>query len=528
LISKISTLFHTLSYLKPIQAIYQLKNRVSKVGTLSSFEIATDSPKPLDFFNIQAVHRALKIEENQFRFEFLNLARSYHEGSIDWNDQSHGKLWNYNLQYLDFLRQEDIPVEVKVTLLKDLYSWLWAGKLPLEPYPVSLRVMNTIRFLETNLLPEDDAKLLKSFVAAEVSYLSQNLEYHILANHLLENAFALWTGANYFGHSPWIAKAERLLRKELEEQILPDGAHYELAPMYHQIILFRVLEAYQLTSEEQSLKPVLKEKAELMLGWLEQMTFDNGTLPHFNDTTEGIGMSPSDLMSIGKSIGLVSRKVDPKESGYRILQVNEYKLIADLEGIRPSYQPGHAHADTFSFVLHCGNTPIIVDPGISTYTIGERRSWERSTLAHNTLTIDRQNSSEVWSGFRVGRRARVNILEDKKNFFSARHDGYGKQIHLRTFEIDLKGFIIRDQVSNSREGQLLEVKFHLHPDIVPTILDSSKVAVTDELNLMFDGAASVTIENYEFCLGYNMLKPAKCLLVTLKNDTLITRLHTHR
>src|SRR5690606_8714686 len=109
------------------------------------------------------------------------------------------------------------------------------------------------------------------------------------------------------------------------------------------------------------------------------------------------------------------------------------KLIADVEGIKPSYQPGHAHADTFSFVLHQGDTPVVVDPGISTYAICERRSWERSTVAHNTLTIDRKNSSQVWSGFRVGKRAKVKIVIDEEDRCSAQHDGFGSQVHSRTF-----------------------------------------------------------------------------------------------
>ena len=39
-------------------------------------------------------------------------------------------------------------------------------------------------------------------------------------------------------------KASCLLYKELDEQILPDGSHYEQSPMYHCILLDRLLDCY--------------------------------------------------------------------------------------------------------------------------------------------------------------------------------------------------------------------------------------------------------------------------------------------
>jgi len=526
LISKVKTLLSTLSYLKPIQLIYQVKNRLSKVCALSIFELDLAKTQTLDFFLAPALHTFLTVEPIQWRFEFLNLSKSYPNTSIDWNDQSHGKLWNYNLQYLDFLKQKKILIEIKVLLLKEIYSCLWTGQLPLEPYPVSLRIMNMIRFLESNQISDEDSTLLKSYVIAEVNYLSQNLEYHLLANHLLENAMAWWMGALYFQKENWIPKAEKLLIEQLREQILLDGVHYELTPMYQQIILFRVLEAYELTPDSYPIKSILKEKAELMLGWLDTMIFPDGTLPHFNDTTEAIAYSPKWLLETGKSIGLNPRKVSVKESGYRILEVKTLKLIADVEGIKPSYQPGHAHADTFSFVLHHGRSPIIVDPGISTYNISSRRDWERSTLAHNTVTIDRNNSSQVWSGFRVGKRATVTLLEDSCDVVTATHNGFGSQIHERSFEILENRIQIKDQIKNLKSGSLVEARFYFHPDISPKLKPDNIIELGDELIMKISGASKLEIHDYQYSLGYNCLKPAKLLMVTFTNETIISSLYT--
>jgi hypothetical protein len=523
LISKLATLLNTLSYLKPIQAIYQVRNRLSKVGELSTFELESTKTKTLDYFPNSAIHPFLRVEPNQLRFEFLNLSRTYSTGSIDWNDQSHGKLWNYNLQYLDFLKQEDISLEMKISLVKDLYSWLCSGELPLEPYPVSLRIMNMIRFLESNQIPENELEELRKYLLAEVNYLSQNLEYHLLANHLLENAFAWWMGALYFQKQNWIGKAEKLVKEQLEEQILSDGAHFELTPMYHQIILFRVLEAYCLTPDPYQIKLILKEKAEKMLGWLGKMTFTNGTVPHFNDTTEGVVYSSETLLKLAATIGLNPIPTELKESGYRMFEFNKLKLIADIEGIKPSYQPGHAHADTFSFVMYHGQNPVIVDPGISTYNISSRRNWERSTLAHNTVTIDRKNSSQVWAGFRVGKRANVKLIEDSEYSVIAQHDGFGKEIHQRSFKSTINGFLIIDEILNLKPDSIVEARFYLHPDLHPEIIDLNTVFLKKDLKLAVN-ASEIQIEPYDYALGYNKLISSNLLKIRFTGNTLETSL----
>ena len=53
-----------------------------------------------------------------------------------------------------------------------------------------------------------------------------------------------------------------------------------------------------------------------------------------------------------------------------------------------------------------------------------RRFLERSTESHNTIKYKNQNSSEVWSSFRVGRIAETFIVNENENKISAYHDGY--------------------------------------------------------------------------------------------------------
>src|SRR5690606_15406237 len=113
-------------------------------------------------------------------FTFLNLDFDFSE-ELNWNFQEYGKLWNYNLQYANYLYQSDVSTEEKVGLMKSLYSWLSDGKLSLEPYPVSLRTINMIRWLSATTISNRD---LYSCLYAELDFLSKRLEYHLLGNHL--------------------------------------------------------------------------------------------------------------------------------------------------------------------------------------------------------------------------------------------------------------------------------------------------------------------------------------------------------
>jgi uncharacterized heparinase superfamily protein len=131
-------------------------------------------------------------------------------------------------------------------------------------------------------------------------------------------------------------------------------------------------------------------------------------------------------------------------SGYVRLQFADAVAIIDVASIGPDYLPGHAHADTLSFEFSLGTERVIVNGGTSVYGEGPQRQFERSTAAHSTVEIDGADSSEVWSGFRVARRALVQDVQIQERSdsvaVSAAHDGYGrlpgKPIHRRAWTLE--------------------------------------------------------------------------------------------
>jgi hypothetical protein len=520
-LKKIAVLIRTLKHLKPIQIKFQFINRLKKAKPLSSYFLKVCGFSRIKFFEISEPFVCLKMNNlNEYDFFFLNLSKNFKD-SIDWNFFEYGKLWNYNLQYLDFLKQTNISSTKKFNIIESCYENLINSKLRLEPYPASLRIMNMIRFVSTEKITEDQIVKCNKYILAEAEYLHQNLEYHILANHLLENLFAMHMSAMYFENSERQLIYQKLITEQLDEQILKDGAHFELSPMYHKIILFRMFELYQYIQNKTDFFIYIENKLSAMLSWLNYISFSDGNVPHFNDSTQGIIYSNTYFFKTAKNFNLNMPNIKLKDSGYRKFEKNDFEMVLDVNGISPSYQPGHAHADTFSFCLHFNGKPIIVDVGISTYNISSRRNWERSTEAHNTISINSENSAEVWSGFRVGRRLNVKISKDEKEHLIARHNGYNY------LGISIERTILFNeniQIIDKCSGDIkYERKFnlHFHPDNTLEMKENS-IIINNKLIFNFTGLKKIEIIDYEYCIGYNQLKNAKKVQITFNSEKLIT------
>lgn len=514
-IKKFSIICRTIAYLKITQIFYQIKYRLVKVHNLEYYQITTENINwgPLKF-NLHLPET--KYVTNGREFDFLNLSK-YFEHSVNWNFQDYGKLWNYNLQYFNYLHQDSLPDETKVSYLTDISQWLEDGRLKLEPYPVSLRVMNVIRYLSDK--KKTNAEIIKD-TYSQLNYLNNSLEYHLLANHLLENAFALLMGGCFFRIKKWQSVAKELLYDELNEQVLNDGGHFELSPMYHQIILFRLLELIDwyghIEDPDMGFLLFVEQKAIKMINWLNLISFKNGDIPHFNDSTNGIAFSTKQLLSYADELQLTYNKIHSlTDSGYRKYITPDYECVIDIGQVWPSYQPGHSHADMLSFILYVKEIPFIVDTGISTYQIGELRNMERSTYAHNTVAIEGKNQSEIWGGFRVGRRAKIKIIDEAGMELTASHDGYKKDFgatHQRTFAFGLGSIIIKDKIIDN-SAILAQSLLHFHPDRVVTVATGNLIIIDNIATINFIGADKLKIDKYQSTIGFNKYRDATCIVV---------------
>ncbi len=532
--------FHTIRYLRPVQIRYRIFYFLRKKWrrlTGFRYALATEplAVVSLGFQEFIPAYATWQPAENRFRF--LNVEQVFSE-KTDWDCTTQGKLWQYNLHYFDCLHQPDLDPGDGLRLMLDFVEKLPDTPTALEPYPTSLRIINWVKFLSAHPSPLNPQPSLDKALYAQAHILADNLEYHLLGNHLLENGFALLFAACRYGDERLFRLAEKILCAELREQILPDGGHFERSPMYHQTILHRVLDAYNLLKNNAvpqlpgslKLPGSLATTAARMLAWLHTMTFRNGDTARFNDTTRGIAPTTQQLeeyaqrlgiLPAGPSLPAVRGSYDPERppSDYYKFQSPDYELIADAGDIGPDYQPGHAHCDTLSFEMHIGGEPFLVNTGISTYEKDEHRQRERGTAAHNTVQIGDWEQSEIWAGFRVARRARAVVVASGHDFLEAAHTGYdwlGLR-HVRRWECSETEVRILDVVvprnvipgeapRNNIPRYSYRAHFHFHPD-VHVLLENDRLVCGGNV-LTFSGFSKIILEQYDYAEGFNLRRPA--------------------
>ena len=105
---KLGTIYRTLGYLKVIQIIYQFQFRLGLKLILRPSIKLEDKFAEIRIF--RHLNSSNSFENDPYQFEFLNQKVSF-EGRIDWNHSSNGKLWNYNLNYLDFITNTESSKE---------------------------------------------------------------------------------------------------------------------------------------------------------------------------------------------------------------------------------------------------------------------------------------------------------------------------------------------------------------------------------------------------------------------------------
>lgn len=514
--------FHTLRHLRWIQVRYRLyylfRVKWRKV-TKYHFDFQPLQVPPAQSLTLKPSITAYQSFFSPATFQFLNLNYTF-DSEIDWSYPAFGKLWTYNLNYFEFLLQDQITKQQGLDLIHDFIKKITTSRDGLEPYPISLRTIFWLRFLTQHKINDAD---INRILFVQLKVLSQHREYHIMGNHLLENGFALLFGGIYFDHLPFYKKANQILRTQLTEQILNDGGHFERSPMYHQIILYRLLDCINLLDNNANLKQLestsdlsffLKKNATKMLSWLVLMTWANGEIPLLKDSAKNIAPTTNDLIDYANRLDITASKSSLQNSHYRRLETNYFTAIVDIGDIGPNYINGHAHSDHLSFCMQINQEDFIIDAGISTYEKNQRRQTERSTQVHNTVQISNENQSKVWGGFRVAQRAKVTILQDNKDLIRAEHNGYQnhKIIHERTFQSTDNQLIIKDKLKGNRKTIGI-ARFHFPIAIVPTL--HGHQLQTSLGNLTYTGNIDcININTFQYAVKYNKLITSKVVEVS--------------
>ena len=458
------------------------------------------------------------------RFDFLHVTNPPGEG-IPWSPAAsasspvqYPRLWFYHLNYFDFLNVDltppgDVP-DLRAALAVALH-WLERNRsgreVGWEPYPLSLRIVNWLKFLvrhraSIESLGEVHAQeRIVASLAEQTATLEGRLEYDLRANHLLKNIKALLFAAALLdcaaSERRW-ATGARLLERELDEQILPDGGHFERSPMYHLQVLEDLIDLQELSvASDRLLGPAgrLAERIAAMAAWARALSHPDGEIPLLNDSAFGEARPLTDVLALaerclstqGKRAFEQCPELQPltvfPQTGYAVIRdaASNSALIFDCGPLGPDYNPGHGHCDVLSYELSLYGQRVVTDTGVSTYEQGPERHYERSTAAHNTIRIDGEEQAEIWACFRVGHRPRVACVEGEEvsgfEVVRGAHFGYQRRgvTHSRTVVHTPENvWVIVDSVTGTGDHRV-ESFIHFHPGVsVEPVEDSEPSDLT--------------------------------------------------
>jgi len=429
MLAKLGLYANTVKSMKPSQVYFRIRKMlkldcsvgckvtsdVSKVAPIATVDELDYDPVFLERFPADGL-----INDT---VTFLHSSKEFHW--IDkWHFDDKSALWNFNLHYFEFLfslvdaYRKTSDKKYLEKSIETIRGWInqnpkGDGGEGWSPYTIDLRLTNWLGYYAAVHIELDDdfQSLFINSIHEQYEFLSRHLEKDILGNHYFEDLKALVLCAMFFNDEPVLHTALKAFKAECKEEILPDGMHFELSPMYHKLIfegVVRVVVALKDKGLDDCevngyLQPMLD------VAWSLEEGLDR--IPLFNDAGNNVAKSLQALVSACKEhFGITpeykSRFID---SGFYIFKQNDWKLIVDAGQPGPAYIPGHAHCDAMSFELFKTGKPVIVNCGTYAYQCKER-SFFRSTAAHNTVMVNDTEQSQCWGAFRMAKRSKVNVV----------------------------------------------------------------------------------------------------------------------
>ena len=480
--------FILISYIPKNQLIYRLF-LIIKRNILNYFKINLSNNKyrQINSFNDSPANAIIvnstKIYDLPHKINLVGTIKFINREN-DWFDKfldKGSRLELLNLHYMNYIsklkRSDSILIIedwIKNNPYKKKYSWRYSW----NSYALSIRILNWIDYILSIKNKNNKNESLTSIQYScleQLNYLSNNLEFDIRGNHIIKNVRSLLRGATYFSEKEsinWIKKSLRILKVELDFQILEDGMHFELSPSYHLIVLedficirrsLNFLKEKYPNKISKEIIDNLNSKILKMSKIIYLITHCDNLISLFGDGGLNMANHPKLILKKVESENIFRQEENVnnfgswelKNSGYYGFKTNKSSFIFDCGYACPDSLPAHGHADTLSFEWSLYGKRLIVDPGTFEYHPGYKRNYSKATSSHNTLNINGLDQSEFWSSFRAGRRAIPIIIKknlQKKSFrMIASHDGYNnlknKPTHIRDIYIDNTKLIVNDEVS---------------------------------------------------------------------------------
>lgn len=397
---------------------------------------------------------ALKYRDSNDKSYYELLKRHFYE----WNRE------NYFLKGINWLSSMEIAIRS--------YQWL-----------ITYYILEEIA---ENDFRED---LMKSIISS-MEYVSRNLsKYSSANNHLILEA----TIMSIIGYvikdvhnQNWFKIGYDILQKEIGLQFYSDGINKEHALHYQAFVTDAILQ-YNFILNKIGMAPIHESLIKKSLEFMGSIEADK-TYIDFGDSDDAkiisFGCNKINYYKSVLELGSIYYKIKftdftnislenifisgvdeieeyptfkyeeyklYKDGGYLVVKSNENLILMDVAELGFGSIAAHGHADALSIIYYNKNNPIFIDSGTYIYNIeSEYRNYFRGTSAHNTLSYNNRNQSEIKGPFLWGRKAKVNInkyeVNDEGLIIEACHNGYEPLVHKRKVKYieNEQKIIIRD------------------------------------------------------------------------------------
>lgn len=477
MISKAVLYMNTIKYLQPRQIRGQL---YKPFAMKQAYNVGRNCP---EVRQIKTVIPSLDLDTAYLsRFnvkdimsnKFTLLSETHLIDLRTWDIQT-SPLWQFNMHYFEYVialaaeyvKQKDNRYYNKV---KELVS-TWINAHPVgrgaawHPYTISMRIPNWMICFDLlgDIFVQDTsfrAEVIQS-IYAQYRTLLKRQEIWQLGNHYFENLKTILLCSLMFREDDVTEKYTLLLLKEIKEEVLPDGVHFELSLMYHKISmedLLRIMYWMRQAKmpESENIKAIINRMADAIYS----LELGMGHTPLFNDSGDGVSKETSAIL---RSVCELTRHQAERkhvfhESGYYKLHDGPCSLIFDAGKIGPDYMPGHGHCDCLSFEMSLNNKPLFVNSGTYQYQC-QYRGYFRSTRAHNTLTVCGHDQSECWGEHRVARRLYDIEAQYSSGSITGSYTNYLGDKHVRNISLADGCLQVLDSVSANTSGT---VRSYLH------------------------------------------------------------------
>jgi len=412
---------------------------------------------------------------------------------------------------------------------------------------VALRAMNLLAafelFLRAPQMTEAHlADLLRMF-DQHGAHIRRNLEFSHIAtsNHYLADITGLlWLGVmlpELEAAAEWRDFGLGELLREMDKQLLADGADYEASTGYHRLKLELFLYSFVLCHINSiAIDESYWNKLRGMIGYANAYLRPDGRAPLIGDSDSGqvlpvvrragddhayavaLGAAvfheprfkivsskpPEELLWILGEQGLRDYQALPvgepaqsegfREAGSYILRDDDLYLLLNASGSGVNGRGSHGHNDALSIEVSACGSAFIVDPGSYVYTADlKARHLFRSTAYHSTVEVDglEQNTTDEQSPFVIGNEAEPRVISwesgQKTDVVIAEHTGYQRLPrplrHRRTvrFEKPQRFWVVEDELLGEGEHDL-SFRFHFAPGRETSVRSDGMIEVCDKMS----------------------------------------------